>query len=275
MHKVSPPATSEKPLFFASNAQPAPIIDKTICTDGAVVKKIKYVQLEPAAFVSDSDVQKWSAKEIGCYWMLILDLYCNDGRHEFDIKGTARICHCRSGFEKIWGKISKKFQIKNGIVRHKRVARELAKAKKFLHRQRKAGLASAEARSQKTSRRCSDAEPINGNEKKRNEIEIKKKELLRTRNTNSILQLPDSSNSLRLRALRFSESLRQIIKPLNQSDRTSFRNIANWLIEQCQADRFDEKIFERVLDYATEAASTKSRNPAAVFTSLLKKELGY
>ena len=33
--------------------------------------------------------------------------------------------------------------------------------------------------------------------------------------------------------------------------------------------------FERVLKYAAEAGRGKSRNPAAVFTAILKKELGY
>lgn len=41
----------------------------------------------------------------------------------------------------------------------------------------------------------------------------------------------------------------------------------------CATGRFNHGIFDRVLDYAKEAAGC--RNPAAVFVSLLKKELDY
>lgn len=93
-----------------------------------------------------------------------------------------------------------------------------------------------------------------------------------------------SSNSLRLektlpslaaKILSFNESLMQIIKPRNQSDRTSFRNISNWLMVEIHAGVFNEQIILRVLEYAAEAVKGRSRNPAAVFISILKKELGY
>ena len=64
-----------------------------------------------------------------------------------------------------------------------------------------------------------------------------------------------------------------IIKPRNQSDRTCFRNITNWFRAGFATSKFDEQIFGRVLDYAKEASL--GRNPAAVFISLLKKELNY
>ena len=83
------------------------------------------------------------------------------------------------------------------------------------------------------------------------------------------------SISLRTRTLAFHQSLIRTIGLKNQSDRTSFRNIANWLQSQVEAGEFDEDIFHVVLNYAVEAAQPTSRNPAAVFTSILKKELGY
>ena len=75
-------------------------------------------------------------------------------------------------------------------------------------------------------------------------------------------------------ALAFHQSLIKTIRPKNRSDKTSFRNIANWLENMVEAGEFDEKIFRVVLDYAAEAALPASRNPAAVFTAILKKELG-
>jgi len=41
----------------------------------------------------------------------------------------------------------------------------------------------------------------------------------------------------------------------------------------CATGHFNEEIFDRILDYAKEASG--GRKPAAVFMSLLKKELGY
>ncbi len=73
--------------------------------------------------------------------------------------------------------------------------------------------------------------------------------------------------------LNFNSALISIIKPRNQSGRTYFSNITNWLMAGCATGRFNEHIFDRVLGYAKEA--NDDRNPAAVFMTLIKKELGY
>jgi len=76
--------------------------------------------------------------------------------------------------------------------------------------------------------------------------------------------------------LAFERALKIVIPPKDQSDRTSFRNISNWLAERCRNNKFNEHvIFRRVLDFGLEASAPSSRNPATVFTSILKKELGY
>jgi len=85
-----------------------------------------------------------------------------------------------------------------------------------------------------------------------------------------------SATSLNERTLEFERALRLVIPPKDVSDRTTFRNISNWLRNQCQLDVFDEHtIFRRVLDFALEASGPTSRNPAAVFITILKKELHY
>jgi hypothetical protein len=38
---------------------------------------------------------------------------------------------------------------------------------------------------------------------------------------------------------------------------------------------FNDRIFERALDYARDVSQERCRNPAAVFTVILKTELGY
>ena len=84
-----------------------------------------------------------------------------------------------------------------------------------------------------------------------------------------------SSVSPATRAAAFSETLAQIIPPADCSDRTAFRRVARWLAAGCEAGTFGLEIFPCALDLAREAAGPACRKPAAVFMSLLKRELGY
>ena len=85
-----------------------------------------------------------------------------------------------------------------------------------------------------------------------------------------------TAETIEEKALLFDRALRMVIPPKDISDNVTFRNISNWLVKECKRSRFDEhSIFRRVLDFALEASGPKSRIPAAVFMSILKKELGY
>ena len=254
-----------------------------------LMKNVKYVQFEPDAFLTDMDFQLMNAEERGVFFTLILYLYCSGGKCQFDKEKLRVVSNCEN-FEAVWGKIAKKFQLKNSVLRHKRVSKELRKARQFIQRQRKAGLASAAKRSRGSA---NVRRPVQPGNVKRNGIEetqsnnsegnefVKLSSALSS--SNSLLQSHVSSNSVRLdsspslatRALKFNECLRQILPVRTQSDRTAFRNIGNWLMVQIQAGRFTDDIFPHVLEYAAEAVKGRSRNPAAVFTSILKRELGY
>jgi uncharacterized protein YdaU (DUF1376 family) len=107
--------------------------------------KIRYVQLESESFLTDLDFIRMSAQERGVYCTLLFYLYCNNGRCELDPPTLARMCNC-SDFEKVWQNIAKKFQTRNGVIRHKRVSKELRMAKKFIQHQHKAGLTGASKR---------------------------------------------------------------------------------------------------------------------------------
>lgn len=85
----------------------------------------------------------------------------------------------------------------------------------------------------------------------------------------------DKSVSVEAQSLLFHERLTQIIRPRNQSDRTCFRRIANWITRGISDKKFTSETFEKVLEFAVEAAGPDSRNPAAVFMRILKTELGY
>ena len=116
------------------------------------MKKIKYVQLEPAAALLDFHSSRMTAEEFGCYWLIILQLYCNEGRCVFDINELKLACSCVKNFEKVWKKIESKFQQKNGQLFHKRVTRELRAAKRFLQDRCNAGVRGAQKRWQSYSK---------------------------------------------------------------------------------------------------------------------------
>jgi len=236
--------------------------------------KIKYVQLESDAFLTDIDFVQFTPAERGIYCSLILFLTSNDGKCAFEPAALSRICNCGSveEFEKIWQRISKKFQLRKGTIRHKRVTKELVRAKKLLQAKRRGGLSTARKRQHSTSTAYRTAgSTTDAKERKRNEKLSKD-----ITNTNTSDHSAYSSGSLRcsqLNAFRFTEALSRLIPPRSRSDRTCFRNVANWLAEGCAGGRFTGEIFERVLDYAEQAR--QGNNPAAMFMSMLKEELGY
>lgn len=106
--------------------------------------KIKYVQLESDAFLTDLDFMQFTPAERGIYCSLIFLLYSNGGKYELDPAALSKMCNCtRKEFEKVWGKIEKKFQTRKGVIRHKRVTKELRKSKKQWQDKRRAGLKGA------------------------------------------------------------------------------------------------------------------------------------
>ena len=225
--------------------------------------KIKFVHLESEAFLTDLDYIMMSHAERSVYCTLIFYLTSNNGKCEYKPLALSKLCHCENveEFEEIWQGISKKFQVRNNVIKHKRVTKELRRAKQYRKAKSRAGLKGAEKRWHSHSTDVAK-------ETKRN---VNEKEKKVNTNTYSSEQSLSSSNSLR--ALSFNEALISIIKPRNQSDRTCFRNITNWLICGCATGRFNEQIFDRVMGYAREVST--GRNPAAAFITLLKKELGY
>jgi len=109
-----------------------------------------------------------------------------------------------------------------------------------------------------------------------NEFEIKMDErTLKHKMIAMGLSLTDEK-TIEHRSIVLEKALRIAIPPRDQSDRTSFRRISEWIRTECELGHFDPNIiYRRVIDFAIEASGPGSRNPAAVFTSILKKELGY
>jgi uncharacterized protein YdaU (DUF1376 family) len=275
-----------------------------------MAKKIKYVQLEPAEVLLDFHKSRMTAEQFGCYWLIILNLYCEGGKINFDLKELSLLCNCTENFEKVWRKIKNKFRIKNNIISHKRVKNELKEAKRRRQAATDKAVKGANTRWHKhsTSNACSIAKERKGNEMEVKESKVKESKLKESKDNrneekknevcsgpvdtvfssalSSITARPASpktasrggSNpapgSLLNQQLSFYNDLKEIIRPASESDLTCFHRLSRWLVKEITFKRFNEHIFGRVLDMARES-STGSRNPAAVFMSRLKKELGY
>ena len=123
------------------------------------MKKIKYVQIEPAMIMTDDETQSYSAKQFGCYCRLILHLLCNDGKAKFDINKLAKICNCRRNFADVWRKIAHRFQLNRNTITNKHVTQELKRARNFMQHQSNAGLASAQARRARFNRGSTPVQP--------------------------------------------------------------------------------------------------------------------
>ena len=230
--------------------------------------KIRYVQLESDAFLTDVDFVQMSPAERGAYCSLIFYLTSNNGKCDCDPEVLSRMCNCQTSeeFERIWQRIGKKFQKRAGLIRHKRVTKELARARKLRQAKRRAGINGAKKRWHSDNTAMAKESEGNVNEKVREN----------TPNTNTGEQAHFSSSSVRSwrqQGIDFGEALAGTISARNRSDSTCFANVAEWLVAGCASGRFDGEIFGRVLDLAREAQA--GTNPAALFMTLLKKELGY
>ena len=100
----------------------------------------KYVSLEPDAFLSDEDFQIMTAEERGVYWTIILYLYRNNGRLKYDEIKLRKLCNVKSDYP--LQSVSRKFQVRGGYIRHKRVTKELKRAQNLVDR----GVKGAKAR---------------------------------------------------------------------------------------------------------------------------------
>ena len=107
-------------------------------------------QYYPADLMSDPEVMFWDMEAMGCYWQMITYLWLNGGKFEYNIENLCKLFrkNHKKTAEKYWKKIEKKFELKDGVVTHKRVLKEMQKqAESRLRRQeagRRGGLQKAE-----------------------------------------------------------------------------------------------------------------------------------
>jgi hypothetical protein len=158
------------------------------------MKDIKYVQLEPTAFLSDIDFQMMDAEQRGVFWSIILYLYANGGKIELppnsvntllsnNTEVLANISNCRKmGTEwgVLWSKIAHKFQINGNILTHKRVTVELEAAKRLKDAKSRAGKLGME-------KRYSDNSDTNTDITKVRKDKVSKDNINNLKNNNNII----------------------------------------------------------------------------------------
>jgi uncharacterized protein YdaU (DUF1376 family) len=107
------------------------------------MSKIKYVSLEPAAFLSDVDFIAMYADQRGVYITLILFLYCNNGRLRVppdsedkdapDAEYVRVMCNAIDPEGDVpLDLVFSKFEYDGEFLTHKRVTKELRKSADFV-----------------------------------------------------------------------------------------------------------------------------------------------
>jgi uncharacterized protein YdaU (DUF1376 family) len=237
--------------------------------------KIQYVQFQPTLDLLNINFLSMSAEQRGVYLSLKLYLYANGGKCPLDLEQLKKITNCEN-VEEVWKKIKKEFVVKKSLISNKNVNSDLRKAKKFAQAKRKAGLASGKVRrtafEQRSSSVRTEHELSKGKETEGKVIEVKENitsEFVRDKSSHS-------PNTLQFLTGHFQlyENICKIIPPKNQSDRTSFSDIAKWVVHEIKEGRFDDDVLGKVIGYAREAAAARGRS-AAIFTAILQKNIGW
>jgi len=246
------------------------------------MKNIKYIQLEPAAFLTDIDFQMMDAEQRGVYCSIIFYLYCNGGIIELSdntpitllqdkYKKLAVISGCyKTGpdWTAIWSKIAHKFQITDNMLTHKRVTEELKKAEKFRITKQKAGLESAK-------KRWGDNTPITKERKLKLSKEKKSKEK-KSKELKKDFSKRDLALILNKKALEFDNKLKALFGVLTKQETVTFANIRAFLIGQN-----DPALLDKAIDWAMESKKWiddyNLDNIAAkkCFVNKIKKNTGY
>lgn len=253
--------------------------------------KIKYVQLEPSAFLSDPDVQSWDDKRIGCYVMLIFYLYCNDGKFNLtsDSKMLARLCHCYEGWDEVWTDISGKFYTKNYCLRHKRVDIELDKARKWQAAKSYGGKMGAAKRWHSHNTPITDLSltyktPIDSPITTITKETITKDNIRKENNTNTnigsstkddvgVVVSSDFDLVVEEKCKWFCREIAKIFNP-TQREAVTFARVATHIKRSC-VKPYDIEIFTKALVWAKKAKASTARNKIGLWMAKVKKETGF
>jgi len=252
--------------------------------------QIKYVQLEPDAFLSDIDFQLMTAEERGCYWTIILYLYRNNGKLKYDPKSLPDLCKVKSEFA--LNKVLSKFQKRHGYLTHKRVNKEIQKAQV----KQQSAVKAINTRWEKQRKTDTDVLPEYYECKpaviltKPNPTKLNLNNNNNTKITNNLKQNESQNGGVvivkkaeeileldlliqKKRTICLGELAKLFI--LNPREQTTFSAILKFLTEQCQAGIQQPEIFEDVVRWAKEAKKSSATNKKGLLVKKIKEKTGY
>jgi uncharacterized protein YdaU (DUF1376 family) len=113
-----------------------------------MAKNAPAFQYYPSDLLSDPEVMFWDMEQIGCYWQMITFLWLNGGKFVFNEENMRRLFRVNKKITavKLWNKIKNKFVLKDGIVTHKRVLKEMQKQEAARVKRSNAGKKGMESR---------------------------------------------------------------------------------------------------------------------------------
>jgi uncharacterized protein YdaU (DUF1376 family) len=230
-------------------------------------KKPLYIQLEPGAYPQDTDWQIMTAEERGCYHSLITFIACNDGKISKDPNGLALLCNINiEKLKTFLKKYSHKFLIKGECISHKRVNKELAKARKYIKQKSLAGKKGMQRRYNSVITDPPNSD-ITKERKGKGREEKGRKEKNYDTNDSSFSQ--QSRISLASDELKFYDGTCELFGVAGKSDRTTLQNVAKHLSKS-----LDEKVFDKAWRVAQECKK-KGSKPIALFMARMKDEFNY
>lgn len=91
------------------------------------MKQFPAVQIYLQDFLGSLSVQLMDASEVGCYWLMLLNLYNNGGELPNDAKALLTLCHGTAPSEKVL----KKFYVDGDVLRHEKADKILKDRQEF------------------------------------------------------------------------------------------------------------------------------------------------
>jgi len=232
--------------------------------------KVKYVQLEPGAYPADHEWQAMTPQERGNYHSIIVFLGCSGGKLPNDVERLRLLCNdSEKNFQSFWQKYRHKFQHNNGEIKHKRVTKEIAKARKNISQKRLAGIASGNARRNKKRTAVQTLVPT-AVELIKDKAKVNKDLVISKAKASPVLDLELQKESCLL-----IEKIERAFKPLTRNEQTTFLRVVEHIAKESP-----DKLY-RASEWFADALSWRSDNrktrveAVKVFIAKVKKETGF
>ena len=112
------------------------------------MKNTPAFQYYPKDLLSDPDIVVWDMTALGAYWKLVSHLWVAGGSCEYDVKTMARLFNVHKHFiaERLWNQIKIKFTLKDGVITHEGLLKQMQVQVESRLRRQQAGIKGAQSR---------------------------------------------------------------------------------------------------------------------------------